>query len=274
MPGINTLTISTSTRMWFSGRGRRLASPWLPSRADYWNTSGWRITCRMATSPTGSKSHTAAASVIVERFTGMLTLMVVAAIAVVLNLRLFNQEWLSIALLCGIVLMASLAWLIFDKNSFHLFQKIFGSKIKIVNKIFAKIDKIRKPIFEFKNDKKAMIWAIINSLIFQLLAVINVWLSALAFGNELSFLSLLIAVPVILFIMNIPFSIGGIGLMEFAYVFTLPLFGASSSLALSTVLLIRAKSILDSIFGGILYLSINKDKKMFSELKTEKDFNI
>ena len=44
------------------------------------------------------KNHTAAASVIVERFTGMLTLiLLMAAIAVVLNLQLFTQEWLSIA---------------------------------------------------------------------------------------------------------------------------------------------------------------------------------
>lgn len=215
------------------------------------------------------KNHTAAASVIVERFTGMLTLMIVAAIAVILNLKLFNQAWLSIALLCGIALMASLAWLIFDENSVQIFRKIFGSKIKIVTKIFAKIDKLRKPIFEFKNDRNAMVWAIINSLIFQLLAVINVWLTALAFGNELTFLSLLVAVPVILFIMNIPFSIGGIGLMEFAYVFTLPLFGASASLALSTVLLIRAKSILDSIFGGIFYLLLNKQKVSVREMKAD-----
>ena len=213
------------------------------------------------------KSHTAAASVIVERFTGMLTLMVFAAIAVILNLKLFSQAWLSIALLCGITLIGFLSWLIFSENSFRLFQKIFGSKLKIINKVFLKIEKIRKPIFEFRNDRKAMIWAIINSVIFQLLAVVNVWLSALAFGEELTFISLLVAVPVILFIMNIPFSIGGIGLMEFAYVFTLPLFGASASLALSTVLLIRAKSILDSILGGIFYLVLNKQKASINEMK-------
>lgn len=215
------------------------------------------------------KNHTAAASVIVERFTGMLTLMVIAIIAVVLNLKLFSQAWLSIALMSGVVFISGLAWLIFDKNSIVLFQKILGPKIKIINKIFAKIEKIRKPIFEFRNDKKAIFWAMTNSLIFQLLAVVNVWLSALAFGDELTFISLLVAVPVILFIMNIPFSMGGIGLMEFAYVFTLPLFGASASLALSTVLLIRAKSILDSIFGGIFYLVLNKDRTMLNELKKE-----
>ena len=212
------------------------------------------------------KNHTAAASVIVERFTGMLTLILMAAIAVVVNLQLFTQEWLSIALIIGIVLISGIAWLIFYRNSFLLFKKLFGDKIKVINKIFTKVEKIREPIYEFKNDKKAMLWAMINSVIFQLLAVVNVWLSALAFGDELNFISVLIAVPVILFIMNIPFSIGGIGLMEFAYVFTLPLFGASTSLALSTVLLIRAKSILDSVFGGILYLTLNKDKLMIKEL--------
>jgi len=213
------------------------------------------------------KNHTAAASVIVERFTGMLTLILMAAVAVVLNLKLFTQEWLSIALIIGILLISTVAWIIFYKNSFILFKKLFGDKFKVIDKIFTKIEKVRKPIFEFKEDRRAMSWAMINSLIFQLLAVINVWLSSLAFGDELTIVSLLVAVPVILFIMNIPFSIGGIGLMEFAYVFTLPLFGASTSLALSTVLLIRAKSILDSVFGGILYLSLNKDKVMIEELK-------
>src|SRR3972149_9285641 len=189
------------------------------------------------------KNHTAAASVIVERFTGMLTLILMAAVAVVLNLKLFTQEWLSIALIIGILLISTVAWIIFYKNSFRLFKNFFGDKFKVIDKIFTKIEKVRKPIFEFKEDRRAMSWAMINSLIFQL-----------------------VAVPVILFIMNIPFSIGGIGLMEFAYVFTLPLFGASTSLALSTVLLIRAKSILDSVFGGILYLSLNKDKVMIEEL--------
>jgi len=114
-----------------------------------------------------------------------------------------------------------------------------------------------------------MFWAVINSIIFQFLAIVNVWFSARAFGDDLTFMSLLVAVPVIVFITSIPFSIGGIGLMEFAYVFTLPLFGASTSLALSTVLLIRAKSILDSVFGGIFYLVLNKEKTSMRDIKLE-----
>lgn len=76
------------------------------------------------------QNHTAAASVIVERFTGMLTLMFMAAIAITLNLKLFNQIWLSLALILGIILIVALAWLIFDQRSIHLFKKFLWCEIK------------------------------------------------------------------------------------------------------------------------------------------------
>ena len=41
--------------------------------------------------------------------------------------------------------------------------------------------------------------------------------------------------------------------MEFAYSFTLGLFGATPTLAISTALLIRAKSFLYAGLGGLLY---------------------
>lgn len=209
---------------------------------------------------TGEK-ETVAASVVVERFTGMLTMVLFAAIAIFLNIEFVHKTWLTLTMLAGILAISLLAWLIFHPGSMALFQKIFGKKLSIIDKIFGKIEKIREPIFKFKNDKKAIRWAMINSVIFQLLAVFNVWTSALAFSNELTFINALIVVPVILFIMNIPFSIGGIGLMEFAFVFTLPLFGVSDALALSTALLIRAKIILDSLIGGIIYSIMDAEEK-------------
>ena len=56
-----------------------------------------------------------------------------------------------------------------------------------------------------------------------------------------------------MFIMNLPISIGGIGLMEFAFIFIFEISGYSSALALSTALLMRLKSFVDAGMGGILY---------------------
>lgn len=217
---------------------------------------------------TGQK-HTAVASVFVERFTGLVTLVIIAIIAVVLNLKLFNEVWLTVGLAAGVAVLGVVIWFILDERPLLFFSQILGNKVTILERIFTKIEKIRKAILEYKNDKKALLWALINSLIFQFLAVVNVWVSALVFGSEISFVSMLVAVPVILFIMNLPVSIGGIGLMEFAYTFTLALFGASASLALSTALLIRAKNLLDAFIGGILYTSVSSGSPIHGDLARE-----
>lgn len=144
-----------------------------------------------------------------------------------------------------------------------------GLKVKIIGKILNKLNKIRLTNINLKSDKNAIFWTVINSIIFQLLAVINVWITSKAFSDELGFFTCLIALPVILFIMNIPFFIGGIGLMAFGYVFKLSLFGISPALAISTALLIRAKDILDAVMGGIFFVSINPDKSLVEEIKKE-----
>lgn len=215
------------------------------------------------------KKHTAAASVIVERFTGLLTLILFAIIAVIINIKIFNQNWLSISLIAGVFGLTVISWLVLSEKSYFWLENFFSSKFNWLKNIFTKINKIRKPVLEYRRDKNAIAWALINSIIFQLLAIINVWVSAQAFSNDLNFITCLVAVPVILFIMNIPFSIGGIGLMEFGYVFTFSLFFISPSLSLSTALLIRSKSILDALIGGVLNILYYKENSLIKELKRE-----
>lgn len=212
------------------------------------------------------KKHTATASVIIERFTGLLVLLLMTIIAVILNIRIFNELWLTIALIIASFVLTFLIWIITDVRIYNFFNRIFTSKIKVFEKLFIKLSKIRNTIIDFKADKKAMIWAFIYSIIFQILAILNVWISAKAFSNELDLITCIVAVPVIMFITNIPFSIGGIGLMEFGYVYTLSLFGISPSLAISTALLIRAKGIIDALLGGLLYAFFDKDKYLVKDI--------
>ncbi|MGB7249226.1 MAG: lysylphosphatidylglycerol synthase domain-containing protein, partial [Phormidesmis sp.] len=94
---------------------------------------------------------------------------------------------------------------------------------------------------------------VFNSLLFYFLAILNVWVSALAFDSSVSLISMLVAVPIIMFIMNLPFSIGGLGLMEFAYSFTLGLFGINPAVAISTTILMRLKTLLAAGMGGLIY---------------------
>ncbi len=197
----------------------------------------------------------ATASVFVERFSGMAIQVLLALLAIGVNLHLFNQPWLMIGVCLAVGgAVALICWSLLDERLLSLIRQIFGiSRVSLFSKLLTKIEKFRQAVLAYEDDPRALWGAIINSLIFYFLAVVNVWVSALAFGSDLSFLTMLTAVPIILLLMNLPISIGGIGLMEFAYSFTLGLFGATPTLAISTALLIRAKSFLYAGLGGLLY---------------------
>ncbi len=224
---------------------------------------------------TGKKSN-AAASVVVERFTGVIGMLVFAVFSMLLNFDKFNQQWLVIALGSCSLLAIVLAWFVVKKKNFELGPFFLAKKHKIVEKIFSKVIQLRNSIFEYSDNRKALILALLNSFIFQIGAVLNVWVTARAFSDEISLILCVTTVPIILFIMNIPFSIGGIGLMEFAYLFVFSLFGVSPALALSVAMFLRLKSILDALIGGGFYLFIRGGLRLrISEIpnKIEKSQN-
>ena len=209
----------------------------------------------------------AAASVFVERFSGMVTLFVLALLAVVASLHLFNLPWLTIGVSIAVGGAAFICWLIVDGRPSKLAQRLFGRRVPLLRQLFAKIEKFRQAVLVYRNYPGALWGTLINSLIFYFLAVVNVWVSVLAFGSNLSFLNMLVAVPIILFIMNLPVSIGGIGLMEFAYSFTFGLFGATPTLAISAALLMRAKSFLFGGLGGLFHLSVSNGRSVAEQYK-------
>ena len=65
---------------------------------------------------------------------------------------------------------------------------------------------------------------------------------------------MVIAVPFIMLIMNLPVSIGGLGLMEASYTVAFGLLGYSAELGLITALLMRGKALLDALIGGMIEL--------------------
>ncbi len=201
-----------------------------------------------------------AAAVFVERFSGLAMLVVLAAIAVIINLQIFNLPWLTVTLMLGVLAVALVCWMIVDARPFNFIDKTVGNRSPLISSVLKKLGKFRTAVLRYK-DKPTALWiAVLNSLLFYFLAILNVWISALAFDDSIRFVSMLVAVPVIMFIMNLPFSIGGIGLMEFAYSFTLSLFGVSPAVAISTALLMRIKVLLTAGMGSLIYPMVTEGR--------------
>lgn len=204
----------------------------------------------------------ASASVFVERFTGLATLVFLALIAVVVNLNAFNLPWLTFTLGIGAVSVGAICWLIIDERPLKLVQTRLVANVSLLQPLLTKIGKFRQAVLSYQQAPRAIRWALINSFIFYFLAITNVWVTLLAFGSDVSFMSMIVAVPIMMFIMNLPISVGGIGLMEFAYSLILGLMGVKPALAISTALFIRTKTLVDAGFGGILYSLMSEGRQL------------
>lgn len=195
----------------------------------------------------------ALASVFMERFIGMVVLAAVSGLVL-----LFHDDPLPLitnSLLFVIALVLIILWLVLDVRVFNLFSKHLSPLHPFLGKLFAKLRQVHNAIYSYKKDKKTLGFVVSISTLFYMLAVINVWISARAFSIDVSFYDMMLAVPAIMLIMNLPVSIGGLGLMEAAYSTIFILFGYSPALALSTALLMRFKTIVNAFIGGIVHLS-------------------
>lgn len=218
---------------------------------------------------TGKRAE-AAASVFVERFSGMIVLFFLTFIAVLMQRQLLSVSWMVLSLLFAIAASVGIVWVIIDDRPYRFVTSFLQNRFSFLTRIVSKIDSLHGAIAAYKDNRSALVIALLNTFLFYLLAVVNVYVTASAFNTNVEFLPLLTAVPLIMFIMNLPISIGGIGLMEFAFVFIFEMSGYSSELALSTALLMRFKSFVDAGMGGILYSMISgKTGKTGTENRVE-----
>ena len=81
----------------------------------------------------------------------------------------------------------------------------------------------------------------------------NVYVTALVFDTNVAFLAMLIAIPIIMLLMNLPISLGNLFLMEASYTGIFALMGYEPALGLSVALTMRMKSLFDGLLGGVLH---------------------
>lgn len=211
------------------------------------------------------------ASVFLERFTGMITLTVVSAVAVLVSLNQYDLPIITNSLLLCVLITSGVIYLVLDDRPVRWFASALSTRAASLTRLLDKLLRSHMAIRAYKDDTATLVRAFGISIVFYFLAVVNVWVSALAFSSEVDFLTILIAVPAIMLIMNLPVSIGGLGLMEAAYAIIFTAFGYSSSLALSTALLIRLKTLVDGVLGGLIYLARNRGSTSSPASSTPKE---
>ncbi len=192
------------------------------------------------------------AIVLVDRFTGIIILLLFAFIASLLRLDMAHQipvVWVALIIgLSGILLTS----LLFTPLASWALNKIPEKRLLI---------KFKKKLFEFKEviliykDKKTFLFkAFFWAFLLQVNVILHYYLIGLALHLRISLLDYFIFVPVVLLILAIPVTINGLGLREGSYMEIFRFYGILPRTSISFGLIDWAFGFILSIVGGIIYI--------------------
>jgi uncharacterized protein (TIRG00374 family) len=189
-----------------------------------------------------------------ERFTGLLAM---AAVSLCF-LPSSNAQGFALPIIifaCGMVVLALAS---FSEAGFRVFDfatrgvlRIFqGTSLARFGETF--LSRVEQGLSYARGNRHLFLQSFVASIVFHCFAVLNCKIAANAVGwADASIPELFVAVPLVLIISAIPLTPSGIGLQEGAFVFFLERIGASASEAAGVALLLRAKTLLLGVVGGV-----------------------
>ncbi len=106
----------------------------------------------------------------------------------------------------------------------------------------------------FSRARGALLANLALSLGFQFLLIVHFWMIQFAFGESLPFLTFVVVVPLVFFLMMLPVGINGLGVREAAFVELLGRAGMDPETALALSLVSYAIAVGQGLLGGLVYL--------------------
>lgn len=204
----------------------------------------------------------AVATVFIDRFLGLLSMLAFASLMMVPNLnlmiahrRLSALASVTIIMLLGGVLVAvvafrggvSRAW----PRARDWLRKLPKSDV---------IERSLEACRRFGRDRPKLLWATMLSMLLNLACVLQIWSLAWGLGLRLNVIALCVIVPVVITVSAVPVTPNGLGVRENLYVWLLavPELGVGPKQALSLSLLAYGGSLFWSLLGGLVYVSFRE----------------
>ncbi len=230
----------------------------------------------------------AAASVFIERVSGMLFLLLLTATVPILRKGGYASPYLAFPALGAAALLFLFTILVFIPRPVDRLQKIATAILRwlhipadcwldrlttsITNAIRRVYEKIANAVKTAHHDKRTILQIVLLTMWFYALTWVNVYWAFRTFGAYPTFIEIASVTPAIMVVSMIPVSLGSLGLAEGAYVLYFSMIGMEPSDALAVGLFMRFKVLLVGIVGSWFYLihkhDVNRDMLEQAEART------
>lgn len=131
--------------------------------------------------------------------------------------------------------------------------------LKFAGQRFKKIQPIYESIYQYKNERKVVIFSLATSLLVQLLTIFTQYFVFMSIGVHLPVFYSLIFFPMIILASFFIPSLNGIGVQDYLYISIFGAIGIQNEVALSASILFHLFRLSVSLIGGVLY-AVGKDE--------------
>lgn len=201
----------------------------------------------------------AASAVIYERFIGLVSLAFIVFVSVIWARKILTEIGIY-GLLCSLCIVLAIilfAFFIFPNTILTVFNSVFRMK----NRIGHKIRLIAEAIMHYSLHKSLFFSVFAISIATQIMRILVTFLVACAIGVSVDIQYFFLLVPIIIFVLMIPVSVGGLGVREGASVFLFSFVGVGQADAFMMALLTNLLLMFYSLPGGVLFIMRGEKKQ-------------
>lgn len=194
----------------------------------------------------------AVSSVVVDRVSSVLALLLIAVVPAILQLRVLGARISLLVLGMLVVLVAMIALLASERATRKL------GNIGVLRNDRLRIRKYLKSfyysLYDFRGHKGTLAWVMLVSLAYQGLQILTFYTLALSLNLDVPVAYFFIFIPIVLAVSMVPISLNGLGVREWSMVFLFGQVGISSAEALSLSILALLVMTIVSLAGGVFYM--------------------
>lgn len=201
-------------------------------------------------------------SVFVDRVLGLISLLLLGLVSLLFASNLVSKFNLNLYL-AVLTFITLVSVYFFQRNETKKILELLFVKMK-QHKIIEYAMKLHGSILEYKKYPKTLLLSFVITILVQVTRVLTYYAVAAAFDIEISIVYFFLFVPLIIIVMMLPITIGGLGLREGTFVAFFTMIGMSVN---DAVVITFINSILDTlntiILGGggyLFYKSTLKDQ--------------
>ncbi|MDD2703046.1 MAG: lysylphosphatidylglycerol synthase transmembrane domain-containing protein [Candidatus Omnitrophica bacterium] len=205
------------------------------------------------------KPREVVATVIMDRLSGFVGLMILALCASVFSWRLLEDRVVLSSLIIMVVILAAILFILFNTFLYEKISKFL--KNPDAGKIKEALAGVHEHLHNFKKHGKLIVGNILLSILIQSVTPVVFYIMARAMGLPGGIVQFLIVMPIIGAISLAPISIGGLGVRDAAVVFFFVKIGIGRDAAFAMSLLSFVFMVLYSAAAGLFYVSLARVRK-------------